>query len=189
MNIIKRTIDNSYVIVKNGLPYHVPNEGEFTEEWAEVNAYAEAHPDEVELEEPYVPSEEEIAEAEEAAAKAAQEAANAAARELILDKLVAEAAQRLDFTEEEYAALALSDDIFPEWTAGATYNAGTRLTHTADAATVFRTARGGENTVTILYQTTKEVLASDDNPPHLDTESYVALSLPSAGNRAPARNG
>lgn len=50
--IIKRTIDNSYVIVKNGLPYHVPNEGEFVDEWEQVNAYAEAHPDEVVLEYP-----------------------------------------------------------------------------------------------------------------------------------------
>lgn len=63
MNITKRTIDNSYVIEKNGMPYHVPNEGEFVEEWAEVNAYAEAHPEEVELEYPpqsYTPTEEEI---------------------------------------------------------------------------------------------------------------------------------
>ena len=56
--IIKRTIDNSYVIVKNGLPYHVPNEGEFIDEWIEVNAYAEAHPDEVTLEYPPEPIEE-----------------------------------------------------------------------------------------------------------------------------------
>lgn len=32
MSIIKRTADNSYVIDKNGLPYHVPNEGEFAGE-------------------------------------------------------------------------------------------------------------------------------------------------------------
>ena len=50
--IIKRVIDNSYVIVKNGLPYHVPNEGEFVDEWEQINAYAEAHPDEVILEYP-----------------------------------------------------------------------------------------------------------------------------------------
>ena len=50
--IIKRVINNSYVIVKNGLPYHVPNEGEFVDEWKQVNAYVEAHPDEVTLEYP-----------------------------------------------------------------------------------------------------------------------------------------
>ena len=63
MSIIKRTADNSYVIDKNGLPYHVPNEGEFADEWAEINAYAEAHPDEVTLEyppEPYEPTFEEL---------------------------------------------------------------------------------------------------------------------------------
>ena len=60
MSIIKRVIDNSYVIVKNGMPYHVPNEGEFVDEWAEVNAYAEAHPEEVELEYPYEPTFEEL---------------------------------------------------------------------------------------------------------------------------------
>lgn len=53
--IIKRTIDNSYVIVKNGLPFHVPNEGEFVDEWEQVNAYAEAHPEEVTLEYPPEP--------------------------------------------------------------------------------------------------------------------------------------
>ena len=59
MNIIKRVIDNSYVIEENGYPYHIPNEGEFSERWAEINAYAEAHPDEVTLEyppEPYEPT-------------------------------------------------------------------------------------------------------------------------------------
>lgn len=69
MNIIKRAIDNSYVIEKNGYPYHVPNEGEFAEEWAEINAYVEAHPDEVTLEyppEPYEPTFEELVSAKRA---------------------------------------------------------------------------------------------------------------------------
>lgn len=64
MNIIRRVADSSYVIEKDGFPYHVPNEGEFAAEWAEVNAYAEAHPDEVTPEyppEPYVPTFEELA--------------------------------------------------------------------------------------------------------------------------------
>ena len=53
--IIHRTFDDSYVITKNSMPYHVPNEGEFAEEWAEVRAYAEAHPECVVVERPYVP--------------------------------------------------------------------------------------------------------------------------------------
>ena len=45
-NITKR-LDNSYVIDRNGNPYHVPNEGEFAELWADVDVYALEHPDEV----------------------------------------------------------------------------------------------------------------------------------------------
>ena len=42
--IIHRTFDDSYVITKNGMPYHVyPYAAEFAEEWDEVFAYAEAH--------------------------------------------------------------------------------------------------------------------------------------------------
>ena len=53
--IIHRSFDDSYVITKNSMSYHVPNEGEFAEEWAEVRAYAEAHPECVVVEQPYVP--------------------------------------------------------------------------------------------------------------------------------------
>ena len=54
--IIHRTIDDSYVITKNGMPYHVyPYAAEFAEEWDAVFAYAEAHPECVTEEQPYVP--------------------------------------------------------------------------------------------------------------------------------------
>lgn len=46
-NIIVRE-DGSYVI-KGGM-YHVPNEGEFAELWAQVDEYAKANPDNVTLE-------------------------------------------------------------------------------------------------------------------------------------------
>lgn len=59
--IIHRTIDDSYVITKNGMPYHVyPYAAEFAEEWDEVFAYAEAHPEMVTEEKPYVPTLEEL---------------------------------------------------------------------------------------------------------------------------------
>lgn len=48
--MITKRADGSYVIEKNGYPYHVPDEGAFAAEWAEINAYAAAHPDEVEIE-------------------------------------------------------------------------------------------------------------------------------------------
>lgn len=54
--IIHRTFDDSYVITKNGMPYHVyPYSAEFAEEWDEAFAYAEAHPECVTEEKPYTP--------------------------------------------------------------------------------------------------------------------------------------
>lgn len=55
-NIIHRTADDSYVIMKNSMPYHVyPYAVEFAEEWDEAFAYAEAHPECVTEEQPYTP--------------------------------------------------------------------------------------------------------------------------------------
>lgn len=121
MQIIKRTIDNSYVIEKNGMPYHVPNEGEFAEEWAEINAYAEAHPDEVILEEPYVPTEEEIAEAE-------KQAAIRQSNAVLEAKSRANMVQTMSFTSAEFSLLAKAE-LFPVWTAGETYPHGRRIQH------------------------------------------------------------
>ena len=54
--IIHRVFDDSYVITKNGMPYHVyPYAAEFAEEWDAVFAYADAHPECVTEEQPYVP--------------------------------------------------------------------------------------------------------------------------------------
>lgn len=121
MSIIKRTADNSYVIDKNGLPYHVPNEGEFADEWAEINAYAEEHPEEVTLEEPHVPTDEEIAEAEKTQAKREADAVLAA-------KSRANMVQTMSFTASEFSLLAKAE-LFPVWTAGETYPQGRRIQH------------------------------------------------------------
>lgn len=50
--IIRRAVDGSYVISRDGLAYHVPNEGEYAGLWNAVNAYAVSHPDAVEEEAP-----------------------------------------------------------------------------------------------------------------------------------------
>lgn len=42
-----RNHDGSYTFTKNGYPYNCPNMGEWLEEYAQVHAYAQAHPDEV----------------------------------------------------------------------------------------------------------------------------------------------
>ena len=54
--IIRRLEDDSYVIVKEDMPYHVyPYHARYAQLWDEINAYAEAHPEMVTEEEPYVP--------------------------------------------------------------------------------------------------------------------------------------
>ena len=46
-NIIRR-YDNSYVIPYAGFPeYHVPNAGEWAALWADIDAYAQGHPEQV----------------------------------------------------------------------------------------------------------------------------------------------
>lgn len=59
---IIRRVDGSYVIAYAGWPeYHVPNIGEFAPLWAEVDAYAQAHPEQVtDAPAPPVPTEEEL---------------------------------------------------------------------------------------------------------------------------------
>lgn len=60
--IVHRTADDSYVITKNGMPYHVyPYAAEFAQEWDEAFAYAEAHPEYVTDEGPYTPTVKDIA--------------------------------------------------------------------------------------------------------------------------------
>ena len=45
--VIHRLEDDSYVIRKNNLPCHIPNEGEWAAQWAEVEAWARDHPQQV----------------------------------------------------------------------------------------------------------------------------------------------
>ena len=72
LSVIYTRLDGSFVI-NNGL-YHVPNEGEWSELWARVDAYAKAHPEVVMPAADPVPSAKELleqAKAERAAAVAA----------------------------------------------------------------------------------------------------------------------
>lgn len=48
-SIIRRQ-DGSYVIIRNGYPFHVPRQGEYAGLWTETHVYALAHPDQVEEE-------------------------------------------------------------------------------------------------------------------------------------------
>ena len=158
MNIIKRVIDNSYVIEENGYPYHIPNEGEFSERWAEINAYAEAHPDEVTLEnppEPHEPTEEEIAEAELAKAKAQ-------ANTILTAAVFRTAAQTESFKVSEYAVLGKAG-MYEEWEPDASYEKGKRLTYNG-----------------IVYEVQQQTTSSSVYPP--DAEGVLALYRPLSAN-------
>ena len=85
-NIIHRVFDDSYVITKNGMPYHVyPYAAEFAEEWDEVFAYAEAHPECVTEEKNYVPTLEELKTAKKSQIDAETSAAIAAGFDYAVD--------------------------------------------------------------------------------------------------------
>ena len=60
---ITRRVDGSYVITRNGYPYHVVNDEEMASFWSEVDAWAQAHPEQVTDEPaPPQPTEEELLE-------------------------------------------------------------------------------------------------------------------------------
>lgn len=50
---ITRRDDGSFVITRQGCPYHVPNSAEFVDLYEEVSAYAEEHPENVTEESPF----------------------------------------------------------------------------------------------------------------------------------------
>lgn len=106
--IIHRTADDSYVITKNDMPYHVyPYAGEFAEEWDAVFAYAEAHPECVTEEQPYVPPVPTLEEV-----KAAKLAEINAAADRAISKLTATYPDReiATFDKQEAEARAYSAD-------------------------------------------------------------------------------
>jgi hypothetical protein len=100
---ITRRPDGSYVVVRGGNPYHVPNEGEWADMWAAVHAYAQTHPDAVEDEPvPPPPTEDELRARREAAFNAAiSSRLNAFAAEKQYDDI---GAARLATMSAEYAA-------------------------------------------------------------------------------------
>lgn len=106
-----------------------------------------------------------------------RQAAQAKARQIIQEKLMLQAAQTLDFTTDEFATMALAGDIFPEWEAGTEYSAGARVAHTTSAAASLDTRSSVRTAAkTVIYQVAADITASEDNPPHIDSEDYIAIS-------------
>lgn len=60
---IQKKEDSTFVVIKNGYPYHIPNNSEFKEEYDLINTFIKTYPDKVTqyVEEVYTPTEEEQA--------------------------------------------------------------------------------------------------------------------------------
>lgn len=58
--ITQRRADGSYVITKDGLPYHVPNSKGYKELFKAVDEYVKANPEVVKVEYPYAPTLEDV---------------------------------------------------------------------------------------------------------------------------------
>lgn len=146
--------DGSYVI-NNGL-YHVPNEGQYAELWAIVDAEAKAHPEKVQSEpsykpEPYVPTPEEQA-----------QQTRAEAQNIVLTKMMSAAVQTMSLSAEETMTVAHAG-FFPTWEADTLYTAGTRLYY--------------EGTV---YNVEQEVTSQAHQPPN--AEGMLAIYRPIAAD-------
>lgn len=117
--IVRRVADGSYVVMLNGLPYHVPNHADEGKVFARLDAYAKAHPEVVTEEHPYVPTPKELAAAALARAKA-ERAALVEKATVTVDGMVFDADEtsqnRLVRGIVASLALGLSPDETTEWT-------------------------------------------------------------------------
>ena len=113
-SITRRVADGSYVVTKGGLPCHVPNNDEFKEFFAQLDAYAKEHPEAVVDEHPYVPTLEEIAEAELARAKA-ERAEAVAALTVEVDGMVFDGDEKAQERMARAVLMAESPEEQTEW--------------------------------------------------------------------------
>ena len=110
--------DGSYVITLlhpnfGNLPYHVPNEGEYKDKWAELTEWRKTN------EERFVPE----PPTEFATPTIAQQADS-----ILRTSMRTMAAQTQPFSATQFSVLAQAG-VFEQWEAGKTYQAGYRLAH------------------------------------------------------------
>ena len=114
-SITRRVWDGSYVVTRNGLPYHVPADvEEYKDFFAQLDEYAKAHLEVVTEEHPYVPTAEELAAAELAKAKA-ERAAAVAAITVEVDGMVFDGDEAAQERMSRAVVLADSMDETTEW--------------------------------------------------------------------------
>ena len=132
---VTQRLDGSYVVTTSDLlSYHVPNEGEWVDMWAEVDAWAQEHPEQVEQETTPAP----LTEEEQLALASYQ------AEAIIRAHLRATALQTATFTVAEYNTLA-SAHCFEAWQAGTSYMAGQRIEHNGVGYEVMQDVTAIEN--------------------------------------------
>lgn len=112
--ITQRSVDGSYVVTKNGLPYHVPNAEGYKELFEALDEYAKAHPEVVTVEHPYVPTPEELAEQELAKAKA-ERAEAVAALTVEVDGMVFDGDEKAQERMARAVLMAESPEESMEW--------------------------------------------------------------------------
>lgn len=59
-SITRRVEDGSYVVLKGGMPYHVPNSEQYAEFFAQLDTYVKTHPVIMKVEHPYVQTLEDV---------------------------------------------------------------------------------------------------------------------------------
>lgn len=113
LSVIYTRPDGSYVI-NQGL-HHVPNEGEWADLWAQVDAYAKEHPEVVQAEPtPPEPTPEELAEQTLAQAKA-ERAAAVAAITVTVDGMVFDGDEKAQERMARAVLMADSPEETTEW--------------------------------------------------------------------------
>ena len=135
--------DGSYVITLlhpsfGALPYHVPNEGEYADKWAELNEWRKDHEENFQPE----PEPEPTPVPEPTIEEQADSILKASMRTM--------AAQTAAFTPAQYSVLAQAH-VFENWEAGKTYQAGYRLAHEG-----------------IVYEIIQDVLSLESQPPNAE---------------------
>ena len=113
--IIHRVKDDSYVVIKNECPYHVPKDTEgFQELWEQVDQYAKAHPEVVTEEHPHVPTPEELA-AEALEQAKAKRATAVAAITVEVDGMIFDGNEKAQERMARAVTLADSPEETTEW--------------------------------------------------------------------------
>ncbi|MBQ4077223.1 MAG: DUF4376 domain-containing protein [Mailhella sp.] len=112
--VTQRVWDKSFVVMKGGHPYHVPNNEEFADFYAQLAAYVAEHPGVLVEEHPYEPSPEELAAQTLARAKA-ERAEAVAALTVEVDGMVFDGDEKAQERMARAVLMAESPEETIEW--------------------------------------------------------------------------